>query len=186
MSVLIVPSGSFASMSTPSAPARAAVTVVETWKAMPCFLNAFSSSTEIASSSSGTRCGNSSTTVTSLPNRLNTVANSTPMGPLPRMTMDFGTWRSAMASSLVMMRARSISMPGTLRAYDPVAMTICGAVSVCGSPPVTSTVPGPARRPLPLIQAMLFFLNRNSTPRVSTVTILSLRACTWLMSMRAG
>ena len=169
-----------------SASARAAVTVVDVWNAMPCFLNDFSSSSEIVSSSRGTRCGSSSMTVTSLPNRLNTVANSTPIGPLPRMAIDFGTVRMPMASSLVMMRVRSSSMPGTLRAYDPVATTISFAVSVCFSSPVTSTVPGPASFALPLIQVTLFFLNRNSTPRVRMVTILSLRPCTWFMSMRAG
>ena len=51
-------------------------------------------------------------TVTSLPNRLNTVANSTPIGPLPMMTIDFGTSRRWIASSLVMIRLRSSSMPG--------------------------------------------------------------------------
>ena len=40
-----------------------------------------------------------------------------------------------------------------------------------------------ASRPLPLIQSILFFLNRNSTPPVSPLTILSLRAWTCAMSM---
>ena len=42
-------------------------------------------------------------------------ANSTPTAPLPRITIDFGTSRRLIASSLVMMRLRSISTPGTLR-----------------------------------------------------------------------
>ena len=46
-----------------------------------------------------------------------------------------------------------------------------------------STLPLPASRPLPLIQSILFFLNRNSTPPVRPLTILSLRACTCAMSM---
>ncbi len=49
-------------------------------------------------------------------------------------------------------------------------------------PSVTSTLPSPARRPLPLIQAILFFLNSSSMPPVSPLTILSLRACTCAMS----
>ena len=88
-----------------------------------------------------------------------------------------------MASSLVMMRRRSISIPGTLRGCEPVATMICFlAVSVCLSPSVISTLPPPASRPLPLIQAILFFLNSSSMPPVSPLTILSLRACTWVMS----
>jgi hypothetical protein len=51
-----------------------------------------------------------------------------------------------MASSLVMMRRRSSSIPGTLRGCDPVATMICFvAVSVCLSPSVISTLPPPAR-----------------------------------------
>ena len=41
----------------------------------------------------------------------------------------------------------------------------------------------PASRAVPLIQSILFFLNRNSTPLVSPSTILSLRVCTCFMSM---
>ena len=58
---------------------------------MPCFLNDFSSSAEIASSSTGTRRGSSSMIVTSLPKRRKIDANSTPTAPLPMMTSDFGT-----------------------------------------------------------------------------------------------
>ena len=70
-------------------------------------------------------------------------------------------------------------MPGTLRGADPVATMISFASSVCFSPSTTSTLPPPASRAVPLIQVILFFLNRNSTPLVRPVTILSLRACTW-------
>ena len=106
---------------------------------MPCFLNDFSSSAEIASSSAGTMRGSSSMIVTWLPKRRKIDANSTPTAPLPRMTIDFGTSRSAIASSLVMMRLRSISTPGTLRGAEPVAMTISfAAVRLCLSPSTTS------------------------------------------------
>ena len=86
-----------------------------------------------------------------------------------------------------MIRLRSISMPGTLRGCEPVATMIsfCAA-SVCLSPSVISTLPLPASRPVPLIQSILFFLNRNSTPPVRPLTILSLRAWTWSMSMPIG
>ena len=146
---------------------------------MPCFLNDFSSSAEIASSSTGTMRGSSSMSVTWLPKRRKIDANSTPTAPLPRMTIDFGTSRSSIASSLVMMRLRSISTPGTLRGADPVAMTISlDAARLCLSPSTTSTVPRPVIAAVPLIHSILFFLNRNSTPFVRPVTTLSLRACT--------
>ena len=56
------------------------------------------------------------------------------------------------------------------------------AASICVCPSVISTLPLPARRPLPLIQSILFFRNRSSMPPVRPLTILSLRACTWPMS----
>ena len=43
------------------------------------------------------------------------------------------------------------------------------ARSVCVSPSKTSTPPLPVSRAVPLIQSILFFLNRNSTPLVSPV-----------------
>jgi hypothetical protein len=52
-------------------------------------------------------------------------------------------------------------MPGTLRGCGPVATMICFvAVTVWFWPSVISTLPRPARRPLPLIQSILFFLKR--------------------------
>ena len=66
-----------------------------------------------------------------------------------------------------------------IRAADPVATMISRrARSVCFSPSNTSTALPPASRAVPLIQSILFFLNRNSTPLESPVTIRSLRACT--------
>ena len=64
-----------------------------------------------------------------------------------------------------MIRLRSISMPGTLRGAEPVATMISlRARSVCFSPSNTSTPPFPVSRAVPLIQSILFFLKRNSTP----------------------
>ena len=151
---------------------------------MPCRLKDFSSSADTASSSTGTSRGRSSMIVTSLPNRRKMDANSTPTAPLPRMTIDLGISFKPIASSLVMIRLRSIVMPGTLRGCDPVATMISRvAESICAWPSVTSTLPLPASRPLPLIQSILFFLKRSSMPPVRPLTILSLRACTCAMSM---
>ena len=62
--------------------------------------------------------------VTSLPKRRKIEANSTPTAPLPMIAIDFGTSRRLIASSLVMIRFLSISMPGTLRGWEPVATMI--------------------------------------------------------------
>jgi hypothetical protein len=159
------------------------VTFVPVFTPMPRFLNAFASSADTASSSFGTRRGSNSITVTSAPNRLKIDANSTPTAPLPMIAIDAGTAGRWIAWSLVMMCVLSISMPGTLRGDEPVATMISFAVSVAVVSPVTSIVPWPARRALPLIQSILFFLNRNSMPLVRPVTILFLRACTWPMSI---
>ncbi len=155
------------------------MTFAPVWLVIPCLRNDFSSSADTASSSTGTSRGSSSTIVTSLPKRLKIDANSTPTAPLPMITMLFGTSRRPMASSLVMMRLRSISMPGTPRGVDPVATMISlRARSVCCSPSNTSTPPLPVSRAVPLIQSILFFLNRNSTPLVRPVTTRSFRVCT--------
>ena len=61
---------------------------------------------------------------------------------------------------------------------DPVATMISRARSVCASPSKTSTSPPPVSRAVPLIQSILFFLNRYSIPLVRPPTILSLRAWT--------
>ncbi len=122
------------------------VTFVAVRTAMPRFRKHLSSSADTASSSFGTMRGSSSISVTSLPNRRKIDANSTPTAPLPMIAIDFGTAGRWIASSLVMMCFLSISMPGTLRGADPVAMTISRARSVCASAPVTSTVPLPASR----------------------------------------
>ena len=127
-----MPSAPCASSSTPSPLGLALVTFVPVSTLMPCFLNDFSSSADTASSSIGTRRGSSSMIVTSLPKRRKIDANSTPTAPLPMIAIDFGTSCRLIASSLVMMRLRSISMPGTLRGCEPVATMICFcAASVC-------------------------------------------------------
>ena len=136
----------------------ALVTFAPVCDVMPCLRNDFSSSADTASSSTGTSRGSSSTIVTSLPKRRKIDANSTPTAPLPMIAIDFGTSRRWIASSLVMMRVRSISMPGTLRGADPVATMISlRARSVCVSPSNTSTppLPGQARRALDPVDLVL-------------------------------
>ena len=138
--------------------ALARVTFAPVWLVMPCFRNDFSSSAETASSSTGTRRGSSSTMVTSLPKRWKIDANSTPTAPLPMMTIDFGTSRRWIASSLVMMRLRSISMPGTPRGAEPVATMISlRARSVCCSPfeHVDAAVAGQSRGALDPVDLVL-------------------------------
>ena len=96
------------------------------------------------------------------------------------IAIDFGTSCRWIASSLVMMRLRSISIPGTLRGADPVATMISFArvQRLLRRPRTRRRRRSPVSRAVPLIQSILFFLNRNSTPLVRPVTILSLRACT--------
>ncbi len=55
-------------------------------------------------------------------------------------------------------------------------------VSLPPSDSATAMVFGPVILPVPLTQATLFFLNRNSTPLVFSPTTLSLRACMVLRS----
>ncbi len=64
---------------------------------MPRRRKARSSSLELDSSSGGSRCGSISTIVTSAPNDRQTLANSTPITPPPRITTDEGT-RSSMSA----------------------------------------------------------------------------------------
>ncbi len=81
--------------------------------------------------------------VTSAPNDFHTLANSEPMTPPPRMIADFGTQSSCSAWSDVMTRP-PISRPGSERAYEPVASTMCSPVYRV---PSTSTVFCATRRP---------------------------------------
>ena len=112
------------------------------------FLKTRCSSADTASSSSGTIRGSSSISVTWLPKRLKIDANSTPTAPLPMIAIDFGTAARWIASSLVMMRLRSISMPGTLRAVDPVATTISLRLDASAAGrPRRSPRPCPAEQP---------------------------------------
>ena len=101
------------------------------------------------------------------------------------IAIDFGTGDMWMASSLVMIRLRSISMPGTLRGRRPGGDDDLLRFDHLRRRPsvVTSTLPPPSSRPLPVMRSILCFLNRKSMPPVRPLTILSLRAWTAAMSM---
>ena len=58
-------------------------------------------------------------------------------------------------------------------------MFLADRVETAPSGPVTSTLPGPAILPRPLIQSTLFFLNRNSIPLVSWPTLSPLAFIIW-------
>ena len=66
------------------------------------------------------------------------------------------------------MRFSSISMPGSGMISEPVAMMIALASIALRAVRDRRSRAGPGDdAPLPLSQSTLFFLNRNSTPRVS-------------------
>ena len=88
---------------------------------MPRRRKARSSSLELASSSSGTRCGSASTMVTSVPKDVQALANSTPITPPPSTIALAGTRSRVRACSLAITRWPSSSRPGSVREYEPVA-----------------------------------------------------------------
>nr|WP_248616118.1 hypothetical protein [Paracoccus yeei] len=95
------------------------------------------------------------------------------MTPAPITTMDFGIWGSASApvESTTTPPALSTSTPFSDAGSDPEAMTMF-FVSCTVSP--TLTLPGPSISAQPLIQSILFFLNRNSMPLVLPATVSAL------------
>ena len=124
-------------------------------------------------------------TVTSLPNRRKIDANSTPTAPLPRIAID-----ARHLGQMDRLVARDDRAPVDRDAGHAARRRPGGDDDLARPSSVarrrrrsTSTRPPPASRPVPLIQSILFFLKRNSTPLVRPVTILSLRACTRAMSM---
>ena len=138
---------------------------------MPRRRKARSSSFELDSSSSGSRCGSISTIVTSAPNDRHTLANSTPITPPPRITTEAGTWSRVRAWSLVITRWPSMARPGRLRDSEPVASTTW-APSYTVSP--TCTEVGDTSRPSPWMMSIFRDLIRPSRPFHSRVTTLSL------------
>ena len=80
---------------------------------------------ETSGSSVATSRGSASTTVTSTPKERQADANSTPITPPPRTTARRGSVVRRSACSLVSTRCPSISNPGSVFAYEPVASTTC-------------------------------------------------------------
>ena len=117
-----------ASTSTPPSVFVTFSTRVSTYTAIPCRLNEAASSREISSSSSGTMRGRTSTTVVFEPKRANIEANSTPTAPEPMTSRDFGTSVSSRIESDERIVLWSISIPGSERGVDPVAIRMFLAV----------------------------------------------------------
>src|ERR1017187_3451471 len=148
----------------------------------PCSLtNTFHASLATASSAAARNLGNASSTVTFAPSRRHTLPSSSPITPAPMTPSLSGTALKASAPMLSHTVSLSTPSPGKWRAVEPVAMMTWLASTISEDPPsATSTwyfSPPPANLPWPLSQVILFFLNRNSMPPVSSDTILSLRAC---------
>ena len=95
------------------------------------------------------------------------------MIPAPTTISFFGTAGRLRAPVESTTLPSTKSTPGRGVGSEPVAMTMSLAFRIVFVPSAasTSTVPGPAIRPLPLIQSALFFLNRNSMPLVRAVTL---------------
>jgi hypothetical protein len=134
---------------------------------MPCLVSDRCRVLASSASEPGVIRSRNSTTVTSAPRRRQTEPSSSPMMPAPITTSDLGTSGSDSAPVESTIRRWSTVTPGSPAGSEPVATTMALVSSVW---PPTSTLPGPAILPAPLIQSTLFFLNRNSTPLVRALT----------------
>ena len=169
ISASIVFSAPFASATvifTPFSPASVFVVFVFVKKAIPCFVNDFSSACETSVSSIGSRFGSISTSVTFVPNALKKYANSTPIAPAPMITTDFGCSASCSASLLPMTVFPLNSSPGSGRDTQPVAIRTFFATCVSSLPSAAFTFTSLAlsNDASPRSQSILFFLKRKSTP----------------------
>ena len=146
----------------------------------PCLVRMRWNALLISASMPGVMRSRNSTTVTSAPRRFHTEPSSSPMTPAPTTSNFFGTDVRAMAPVDDTICFSSTVTPGSGATSEPVAMMMFLAVSsrVLPSASLTETLP-----PLPFEEAAvifasptmpstLFFLNRNSTPLVSSPTTL--------------
>ena len=108
-----------------SAPSSILATVEPVSTLMPRFWNERASVRPMSSSSSGSRFGSSSTSVTSEPKAENMVAHSVPTAPPPTITMRLGTSLSMNAPSELMTPGRSSPGIGNCAGVEPVAMMMC-------------------------------------------------------------
>jgi hypothetical protein len=106
--------------------------------------------------------------VTWVPKAAKTSANSQPTAPAPMIAIVFGAFSRTRASSdemtVVLFSSRPIC--GSPLTREPLEMTIAFFASCFSSFPsaFTETEFFPVMRAVPLIQVILFFLKRNSTP----------------------
>jgi len=128
---------------------------------MPRLRKARSSSFELFSSSTGTRCGRPSTMVTSVPKDFHAEANSTPITPPPSTIAVFGTRSRVSAWSEEMIRSPSMVSPGSERGTEPVASTTWRPWIRC---PFTSTEVGDDSRPSPSMYVTLREATRPCRP----------------------
>ena len=135
------------------------------------------SSLLMSGSSSGTMRSMNSTSRTSAPRSPYRLAHSTPMAPAPMIVTDFGGGSRRRASSESMIRSWSTLRSGRWRGALPVARmrSVALASRSPDSPPLTLTLVGPVRTPLPRSTVTAFFFMRNSTPRTCLSTTASRR-----------
>ena len=143
------------------------VTLVASFRVMPCFLKILAASLRTSPSMPGSNWSRYSTTVTCAPSRPQTEPSSSPITPPPITTILPGTLSSSSAPVLSTTTFWSTVTPGSGVTDDPVAMTTFFAVTV-RSP--TLTLCALSKEARPLIQSTLFFLNRNSIPPVNCLT----------------
>ena len=155
--------------------ALAALTLVASLKLMPCLLRVRCRVFAVSLSRPGQMRSRYSTTVTSLPKRRHTEPSSRPITPAPITTRCLGASGRASAPVESRMRWLSIVTPGSGVGSEPVAITMSLACNsrTLPSARVTVTLPGPFKRPQPLIHSTLFLRNRNSIPLVRAVTLSS-------------
>ena len=132
------------------------------------FLKLRVSSVPQSASSSGRIPGRTSMRVTCVPKAVKTSANSHPTAPAPMIAIVLGAFSRISASSDEMTVVLLSSSPICGRPFtrDPVDMTMAFFASCFSSFPSTFTVTAflPVIFPVPLIQVILFFLKRYSTP----------------------
>ena len=132
------------------------------------FLKLLVSSALQSASSSGRMTGSASIRVIWVPKAAKTSANSQPTAPAPTTAMVFGAFSSTSTSSDESTVVLFSSSPiwGRPLTREPVEITIAFLASCFSSFPSTFTETEflPAIRPVLLIQVILCFLKRNSTP----------------------
>ena len=170
------PAGSLKASLTPLEVSSILSTAVSAKTSMPLALNARSSPAETSSSSRGTTRGSISKRATSAPKLRYIEANSTPTAPAPMTASDPGTCSRSRTSTFVRTRPDFTSKPGSMRASEPVARTMCAAFSVRSpSGPATLTLPAPCNVAYPAMVLILCRLNSCRIPVACLPTISVLR-----------